>query len=236
MMVPPSRREEQMQSVASEPPAPVVTIASLYGAGGKAIGPRVAERLGVPFLDRAIPRSVAERVGLTEDAVAASDEGPRSGIDRLLSNLARVGDATTASGRDVERVHLEERRMRAEIEAFLAEASHFGGVVLGRGGAVVLRSVPGVLHVYLRGSKDDRIARVMELQGVDRGTAERRVRLNDAARKEYVRLAYGVDGEDPSLYHLMVETAALGIDACVALIVTASGLRLDQAARAATAG
>lgn len=226
-------REEQMELGASERPAPVVTIASLYGAGGKAIGPRVAERLGVPFLDRAIPRSVAERVGLTEDAVAASDEGPRSGIDRLLSNLARVGDATTASGRDVERVHLEERRMRAEIEAFLAEASHAGGVVLGRGGAVVLRSVPGALHVHLGGSTDERVARVMRLQGVDRRTAERRVRLNDAARMEYVRVAYGVDGENPSLYHLMVETAAFGIDACVDLIVTASSLRLDQVARVA---
>jgi cytidylate kinase len=222
-----------MDSVASGGPAPVVTIAALYGAGGKVIGPRVAERLGVPFLDRAIPQSVAERVGLAEQAVAAADEGPRGTVDRFIANLARVGDATTATGRHVERVDVEERRLRAEIETFLAEASRSGGVVLGRGGAVVLRSVPGALHVYLRAGKDDRIARVMELQAVDRRTAERRVRLNDAARKEYVRLAYGVDGEDPSLYHVVIEPVAFGIEACINLIVTASGLRLDRVARAA---
>ena len=40
---------------------PVVTLASLYGAGGSVVGPRVAERLGVPFLDRAIPDAVAKQ-------------------------------------------------------------------------------------------------------------------------------------------------------------------------------
>ena len=53
---------------------PVVTIAALYGASGTIIGPRVAERLGVPFLDREIPEGVAERAGLPEQAVASIDE------------------------------------------------------------------------------------------------------------------------------------------------------------------
>ena len=49
---------------------PVVTLASLYGAGGSVIGPRVAERVGVPLLDRAIPEAVARQTGLLEDAIA----------------------------------------------------------------------------------------------------------------------------------------------------------------------
>ena len=56
---------------------PVVTLASLYGAGGSVVGPRVAERLGVPFLDRAIPDAVAKQTGLPEHAVADVDEQPR---------------------------------------------------------------------------------------------------------------------------------------------------------------
>ena len=34
---------------------PVVTVSALYGAGGSVVGPRVAEELDVPFLDRQIP-------------------------------------------------------------------------------------------------------------------------------------------------------------------------------------
>jgi hypothetical protein len=39
--------------------APVVTLSASFGAGGSVIGPRVAEELGLPFLDRAIPVAVA---------------------------------------------------------------------------------------------------------------------------------------------------------------------------------
>jgi cytidylate kinase len=208
----------------SEPAAPpaVVTLAALYGTGGSVVGPRVAERLGVAFLDRAIPASVAERAGVTEEAVDAVDERARSRIDRLTSTLARVANAT---GESVERVDFEERRLRAEIEEFLARASRFGGVVLGRGGAVVLSDVPGALHVYLGGRRQARLERAMELEGIDRETAGRRLKANDRARRDYVRDAYGVDGDDPSLYHLTLDATAYGVEGCVDLIVTASQLR-----------
>jgi cytidylate kinase len=204
---------------------PVVTLAALHGTGGSVIGPRVAERLGVEFFDRAISAAIAERSGLTEGAVAAVDDRPRRGIDRLVSNVARVANATTATGRPVERVDLEERRLRGEIEEFLARASRRGGVVLGRGGAVVLASVPGALHVYLGGAREGRVEQVMESECVDREIAERRVDANDGARRDYVREFYGVDGDDPSLYHLVLDAVALGVEGCVEVIVLASNYR-----------
>ena len=204
---------------------PVVTLAALHGTGGSVVGPQVAERLGVEFFDRAISSAIAERAGLTEEAVAMVEDRPRRGVDRLVSSLARVTDATTATGHPVERVDLEERRLRREIEDFLVRASRAGGVVLGRGGAVVLASVPWALHVYLGGPWDGRVEQVMESEGVDRPTAEGRVHANDRARREYVRDFYGVDGDDPSLYHLVLDAVALGIDGCVTLIVLASNYR-----------
>jgi cytidylate kinase len=205
----------------------VVTIAALYGAGGSVVGPRVAERLGVQFLDRAIPRAVAKRAGLPEAAVAGVDEKPRSRWQRLLAILGRASPATGASDQ-VERLDLEERRLRAEIEEFLAHASRAGGVVLGRGGAVVLADVPGALHVYLGGERKARMERVMELEGVDRETAAQRVKANDRARRDYVKSTYGIDGDNPRLYHLMIDAVALGADACVELIVAAAQARVRQ--------
>lgn len=204
----------------------LVTVAALHGSGGSIIGPQLAERLGVPFLDRAIPASVAERAGLTEEAVAAVDErGPRRAMEGLVSGLARVANPATAVGRPVEELHLEERRIRGEIEEFLARTAQAGGVVLGRGGAVVLRETPGALHVYLGGPREARVERVMEIEGLDREVAERSVRAHDRARMDYVQMAYGVDGNDPSLYHLIVDTTAIGFDACVDLIAGASEAR-----------
>lgn len=199
----------------------MVTLAALHGVGGSVIGPRVAERLGVGFLDRAIPSSVAKRAGLSELAVTEADEGPHSLWSDVFDALGRASPPTGASSQP-EGLDLEDRRLHAEIERFLADASRDGGVVLGRGGAVVLASVPGALHVYLGGARDARIERVMELDGIDRETAARRVRAHDRARRDYVRSVYGIEGDNPALYHLMIDAVSLGVDVCVDLIVAAS--------------
>ena len=68
----------------------------------------------------------------------------------------------------------------------------------------------------------------MALQSVDRATAARRVKANDRARRDYVRSTYGIDGDNPRLYHLMIDAIALGVDVCVELIVAAAQERVRQ--------
>ena len=208
---------------------PVVSIAALYGAGGSVVGPRVAERLGVPLLDREIPEDVARRTGLSEEAVADVDEKPRSRMERLAETLGRASNITGDAAGSDERPDLQEHQLRGYIEDSMARLSASGGVAIGRGGMVVLAGVPGALHVHLGGPRDARIEQRMALEGIDRETAERRQKAEDRARVRYVRNAYGVDGGDPSLYHLMIDSTALDLDVCVDLIVTASRARTRQA-------
>jgi cytidylate kinase len=209
---------------------PLVTIAALHGTGGAEIAPRVADALGVAFLDRAIPAAVARRAGVDEHVVHAVDKRSREGEGRWMAALARVSNPVTASGHGIEMADADERRIRAEIEAFVARSRHSGGVVLGRGGAVILARAPGVLHVYLGGARDARVAHLMQRDGLDRPGAERSADAHDRARREYVRDAYGVDGDAPSLYHLMLDAIGLGADPCVELIVLAARARAAQIA------
>jgi cytidylate kinase len=192
----------------------VVTIASEHGAGGDLLAPRVAEVLGVPFLDRAVPRS------LVEAAERAERENP------LLSRLARA--STMLAGAPLEHIEADEGRVRAELGEFLVGASKEGGVVLGRGAAVVLRDTPGALHVLLTGDHDARVARVAEREGIGLAEADERVRAHDRARREYTRRGYGVDSDDRTLYHLIVDTLALGVEASVELVLCASHARTRQ--------
>ena len=205
-----------------------MTIAALYGAGGSAIGLRVADELGVPFLDRAIADAVAQRTDLPKEAVDDVDDEVRTKVERLTTWLGRTSTLGGDSGGRVERLETHQRMVRAGIEAVLADASVNGGVVIGRGGMVVLRSIPWVLHVHLGGAREARIDQAMVLQGISRGLAEERQRIEDRTRMTYVRQAYGVNGEDPSLYHLMIDSTALGIDACVDIISAASRARTRE--------
>ena len=207
-----------------ETPPPVVTLAALYGAGGSVVGPQVAERLGVPFLDRSIPEAVAKETGLSERAVEHVDEQPRDTTSRVMATLGRVATAGGSEG-SVRRLDLQDQRLRSHIEDFLADAAASGGVALGRGGMVVLRDVPWALHVYLSGPVEARIEQAMRINRVDHDEAERQQALEDRGRVEYVQRAYGVDGLDPALYHVMLDSTALSLDACVELIVAASEAR-----------
>jgi cytidylate kinase len=214
-------------------PKPVVTLAALYGAGGSVIGRRVAERLGVPFLDREIPEAVADRTGLSTDAVAAVDEAPRSSRGQLLARLGRASTISAGAAGAAEHLDLQERRLRRHVEEFLYQATISGGVALGRGGMVVLRDVGHALHVQLQGPRDARVRQGMTIEAIDRETAERRQERDDEARVDYVRRAYGVDGHDARLYHLVLDSTALSLDACVELIVVASRARVRDARSAA---
>jgi cytidylate kinase-like protein len=204
---------------------PVVTIAALYGAAGSVIGPRVADELGVPFLDRAIPEAVAKRTGLSEATVADVDDVPRSTLDRLAASLGRASTISGASGGSVEHLDAQENAVRRHVEEFLARATISGGVALGRGGMVVLRTVAWALHVYVGGPREARIAQRMAIESIDRATAEERQRVEDGSRISYVRRAYGVDGRDPAWYHLMLDSTAIDVDTCVDLIVIAARAR-----------
>jgi hypothetical protein len=205
---------------------PIVTLAALYGLGGSIVGSRVAERLGVPFLDRGVAQAVASRTGLPEEVVAEVDDEPRAGSGRLASSLCRLSLVTGETGGSVERLDLQERTIRGHIEEFVAGCRMTGGVVLGRGGMVVLRSVPWALHVSLRGSREARVQQAAAMFGIDSETAARRQRAEDRVRREYVRRAYGVDGDDSSLYHLVLDSTVLSLDVCVDIVVEAATARV----------
>jgi cytidylate kinase len=199
------------------PNRPIVTVAAEHGAGGDLVAPRVADALGVPFLDRMLPASL----------VAAAEETERQG--GLVGRLARA--STVLAAEPVERIDSDEGRLRAELAEFLTRASTEGGVVLGRGGVFMLADAPAALHVLLAGDHEGRVARVAKREGIDRAAADHRVRAQDRARKEYMRRVFSADADDRKHYHLVVDTIALGIDASVELVLAATRARTRQSPR-----
>jgi cytidylate kinase len=213
-----------------EPPQhrPIVTLTALYGAGGRVVGPKVAKRLGVEFLDRGISRAVAAETGLPEKAVDEVEQEPRSRLGRFASSMGRLSTVTGGGGGALEGLDLQDSAVRGRIEELIARSRGTGGVVLGHGGMVVLWSVPWALHVYLRGPRKARVSQAASVYGIDVETAAQRQKSADRARLDYGRRAYGIDVKDPSLYHLVLDSTALSLDACADIIVDAANARVDD--------
>ena len=95
------------------------------------------------------------------------------------------------------------------------------GVVLGRAAVVLLRDDPAVLHVLLDGPVEARTVQAMEIEAIDRRTAERRIARIDRFRRAYLEDLYGVDYREPGVFDLMVDSTAMSLDATVAIIAAA---------------
>jgi hypothetical protein len=183
------------------------------------VGPALAERLGVEFLDRAIPTRVAERLGCALDDALAHDEALGDAIGRLASSFALLPEL---AGAMVQAGVLAGEDYRRETERLIREHAGGGAVILGRAGAVILREEPHALHVRLDGPKERRVAQAMELGGLSRADAERLRRDGDRTREAYVRHFYGCDARDPALYHLVIDSTVLPPPAVVEIVATAA--------------
>ncbi len=199
----------------------LVTISGSYGAGGSRIGPALAERLDVPFLDRAIPAAVAEELAVPFDDAEAHDEQlSASWLERMLRGF--IGqDIAAPAGTPAAPATAADFRDATE-EVLLRQAQSGRAVILGRAAAVVLRDDPRVLRVRLDGPPERRVRQAMALEGIDEATARERQRRQDRAHATYTRHFYGVDIGDPSLYHVMLDSTLIAIDVCVEVLERAA--------------
>jgi cytidylate kinase len=196
----------------------VVTISASYGAGGTVVGPRVAERVGLPYLEHVVTPAVARAP--RDGRVLADDERSERLIRRMARSLSGLPLALGAGAPEPAETVATDEEVRAEIEASITSlAATTGGVVLGRGAMVVLRGQPGVFHARLRGPAGMRVRQAMVISGFDEVQATRRLKETDRARALYLRRFYNCDADDPALYHLVLDSTAVPLDAVTEMIV-----------------
>jgi hypothetical protein len=200
----------------------VVALSAAYGARGAVVGPALAARLGVPFVDRALALRVAGELDVSVDeAISQWDEPPqRSFLERILSTFLGI-DTGAPVGPPPEIVTPDDFRRAAE-KAVLEQAATGAGVILGRGAVAALRDDPEVLRVRLSGPADARLAHAMEASGLDEEAATAAMRRIDRYQADYLREFYDVDIDAAALYHVALDATALDTDTCVELIEIAA--------------
>jgi cytidylate kinase len=209
-----------MISAGSQAPG-AVTISASYGAGGSRVGPWLARRLGVPFVDRAIPVAVAAHLDVPVDEALAHEEPEPGALGQLAGRMGSIVQMFAGAPLFPEMLGPDDRDFLAATERVLREQAAGGAVILGRGAAAVLHDDPRVLHVRLDGPAERRVAQAMRIDGLDRPTVERSLNIADASREEYVKHWYDVDPRDPALYHMVIDSTAVELEVCVELIMLA---------------
>jgi cytidylate kinase len=212
-----------MSSPASPTP-PLVTISAPYGTGGSIVGPELADRLDVPFVNRAIPAAVSRRLDIPLDEILSHEESPQSGLGRWLAALSPAVLMVGGSSAGI-LTPADEASFRDATEVVLREYAARGAVILGRAGAIVLRDVPHALHVRLAAPREQRILQAMRLGSLNREAAEHELHTSDLAREAYVKHWYRADPSDPRHYHLVLDSTTITLQGCAELITLALSYR-----------
>ena len=189
----------------------VITIAREYASGGSEIAQAVADKLGIPLYNKELITRAAKKSGLTEEAIAAS-ENQRSGS--LIYSLYMMGNTMPLA----DQVYILQSNVIKEL------ASEGPCVILGRCGDYVLRERPNVLSVFVYAPLEDRIERAKARPGAkDLMDRQWEVQLakHDRARASYYNYYTENRWGEAKNYDLCLN-AALGLDTCANLIVDAA--------------
>lgn len=219
----------------------VITVSRQIGSHGDEIAAKVARILGFRFIDREIIHRAAEDAGVPKIALEEiAYEGQRNIVERILqamNAMPSVPDTPETWRREGTRfgrqpfggifspavppfaVTLKDYvRM---VEMVIRNLADKGEVVLvGRGGQVILRNMSWALHAQIIAPFQDRVATLVEREGVGEREASRRVRASDQARRDYLRRYHQVDWLNPTLYDLVINTARISPTLAAELIVS----------------
>ena len=204
----------------------LVTVSAAYGAGGSVVAPALADRLGLPFLQRVTTSEghVAEPGPCDEQL--SEEEVKVTPVHRLLAHFTQAMPAGPTQSPPS--THHQDEHLRGHGEAGIHRllAAGSGGVILGRAAAVVLGRDRG-FHVRLDGPAERRVIQGAEIEGISAEQARDRLRAADKARTAYVRRLYRCNPSDASLYHLVIDSTVIPLDTVIEIIITAA--RANQA-------
>jgi shikimate kinase len=208
----------------------LISVSASYGAGGSVVAPALATRLSLPFLQRVTTSEGHPAPPGPCDEQLMIEEVKATPVHRLLASLTQA--MPTGPTHSPPSSHHEDHHLRAHGEAGIHRVlATGGGVILGRAAAVVLGKDRGY-HVRLDGPPDRRVAQGAVIERISEEEALMRLRAADKARTAYVRRLYRVDPSDPSLYHLVIDSTAIPLDAVIELILAA--VRAHEAAEIAS--
>ena len=201
----------------------VITISRQLGSGGALLGQKLAEKLGMLYLDQKIIKEVAEKLGVLTEDIEWRDERIisewRSVIKLLASVQPKISYPMFEMAVPNVPVTLSNKELfEAESEIISRAAKEKPAVIIGRCGSYILRNHPKHVSIFLHANIEFRKQNVQEYYGVSDKDAAQIIESADKYRIRYIHEFTGCDMNDARQYHLSIDAGVLGLDGAVNLV------------------
>lgn len=184
----------------------IITISREFGSGGRTIGRKVAENLGIPCYDRELIHKIAQESGFAEEYIQDAGEYSPGGF--LASALSNRSFGPTNED------YLWEIQWKIITE--LAEKESC--VIVGRCADYILRDKADCLTAFIHASMDYRADRIVRVYGEREVSPQERLRDKDKRRAAYHRFYTDMKWGDAKNYQITLDSGKLGIEQCVKIL------------------
>ena len=200
----------------------VVTINRELGSGGRTVGRKLAEKLGVPFYDKALIKSLQDMYHLNTDQIEKLKGRSHSWWDEFKRTLTAgyQNDSfyQTRMGAEPDVLTTDEI-FKTEQEILKAIAKDESCVVAGRSGFFVFRNHPNRLSILIQASMDFRVERVCQKQHKTPEEARKIIDKVDKMRENYVNKYTKTSRYDTRNYDLVIRADGKTEDEIVNIIL-----------------
>ena len=201
----------------------VITINRELGSGGRTIGRKLAEKLGVEFYDKALIKELEKKYNLSVEEIEKLKGRNHSWWAELkrIMNISALANANYFVPKPSDEPDLltTDEMFEAEKEILKGIAEEESCVIAGRSGFFVFKNHPNHLSILIQASLPFRIERVARKQNMSEEEARKTIELVDQMRENYVTKYTKTSRYDTRNYDLVISADGKTEDELVDLIL-----------------
>ena len=195
----------------------IYTIGREFGSGGREVGEKLAERLGVKLYDKELLQQAAKESGFCQEIFENHDERPTSSF--LYSLVMDTYSMNGYSSTPFLDMPLNHKIFLAQFDAIKRIAERESCVIVGRCSDYALADHPDCINVFIHADIDFRVKRVCKDENTTENKARDHILKHDKQRASYYNYYTSKKWGDANSYHLTLDSGKLGIDGCVDMIL-----------------
>ena len=203
----------------------VITINRELGSGGRTVGRKLAEKLNVPFYDKALINELKKKFNLDTEQIEKLKSGKSDWWREFINSALYLGQGMNElwyyqrmTGKEGFLVTSSDM-FEQDKEILSKVAEEESCIVAGRSGFSVFANHPNHLSILIQAPLEHRIQRIMSKQELSREEAEKVIKKVDEMRENYVKKYSGTSRYDTRNYDLVINMEGKTEDEAVDLIL-----------------
>ena len=186
----------------------VITINRELGSGGRTVGRILAEKLGVPYYDKALTKPLEEKFNMTADQIENLKSNNRSwwqDVKRVLILGEEAANSLDYYDEKKKKQVTSEAVLKAEKEILHSIAIEDSCVIAGRSAFYVMNGYPNSLNILIQASMEYRLNRIMTKRDISEKEAKKIIKEVDEMREEYLKNNARTSRYDTRNYDLVIK-------------------------------